>query len=355
MPCARCDSLPSIPQQAGTLCLWFPLGHTAGKARARLESAGRTHSTREGCVQVPVADGPGACAAELLAALGDEEARATRALFLEAGREPSFADFARVVSLRDLAGIASASWLVEMLREERLVSWFHPIVSARDTSVIFGHEALLRGRDERGALVPPLRIFDAAREAGLLFQVDLAARRAAINGAARYPGEGCVFINFTPAAIYDPVSCLRSTVAAADAAGIRHDRLVFEVIEADRIADADHLQRVLDYYRSAGFRVALDDLGAGWSTLNLVHRLRPDFIKLDRELVSGVHQDPVKAVIAGKLLEIGQGLGIRTIVEGVEHEEELRWARASGADFVQGFLIARPEEIPAARTPRLAA
>ncbi len=84
------------------------------------------------------------------------------------------------------------------------------------------------------------------------------------------------------------------------------------------------------------------DLGAGWSTLNLVHRLRPDFIKLDRELIRDVHLDPVKGLIAKKLLEIGHGMGIGTIVEGIEEEEELNWVRDHGADFVQGFLLGHP-------------
>ena len=78
-----------------------------------------------------------------------------------------------------------------------------------------------------------------------------------------------------------------------------------------------------------------------------MHRLRPDFIKLDRDLIRGVHTDPVKALIAAKLLEIGRGMGIGTIVEGIEEEEELRWVRAHDADFVQGFLVARPSQPPA--------
>ena len=187
--------------------------------------------------------------------------------------------------------------------------------------------------------------------AGLLPQVDLAACRAAIREAARLDPDVTVFVNFSPAMMDDAESCLRATVAAIDAARLRHDRFVFEVIEADRVPDAARLKRILDSYRRDGFRVALDDLGAGWSTLNLVHRLRPDFIKLDRDLVREVHQDPVKDLIASKLLEIGRGLGIRTIVEGVEEPEELQWARERGADFVQGFLIAHPSRNPRLRGP----
>ncbi len=156
----------------------------------------------------------------------------------------------------------------------------------------------------------------------------------------------CVFINFSPAAIQDPVANLNGTVQAIEEAGLPRERVVFEVVEADRFADAALLDAVLAGYKSAGFRVALDDLGAGWSTLNLVHRLRPDFIKLDRDLIRGVHNDPVKALIAKKLLEIGRGMGIGTIVEGIEQPEELAWVCDHDADFVQGFLLGKPSHAP---------
>src|SRR5439155_19253017 len=153
---------------------------------------------------------------------------------------------------------------------------------------------------------------------------------------ARHGPGMCVFINFSPAAIRDPEAHLNSTVMAIEEVDLPRERVVFEVTEADRYGDSPRLQQVLNAYRRAGFRVALDDLGAGWSTLNLVHRLRPDFIKLDRELIHGVHQDPVKGLIASHLLEIGRGMGIATIVEGIEVPEELAWVREYYADFVHG-------------------
>jgi EAL domain-containing protein (putative c-di-GMP-specific phosphodiesterase class I) len=157
----------------------------------------------------------------------------------------------------------------------------------------------------------------------------------------------CVFINFSPAAIQDPEAHLAATVQAIEEAKLPRDRVVFEVVEADRFGDAPLLDEVLGGYRRAGFRVALDDLGAGWSTLNLVHRLRPDFIKLDKELIRGVHQDPVKGLIASHLLEIGREMGIGTIVEGIEVSEELAWVREHDADFVQGYLVGRPQPVAA--------
>lgn len=156
----------------------------------------------------------------------------------------------------------------------------------------------------------------------------------------RHGVEGNLFINFTPAAVYDPVFCLRSTVEAVEAAGISPERIVFEVTETEEAKDVDHLKNIAAFYREKGFRVALDDVGSGYSSLNMIHRLRPDFIKLDMQLVRGVDQDPYKALVAGKVLEMARGLGVETIVEGVETEGELAWAREQGATF------ARPQSPP---------
>lgn len=98
--------------------------------------------------------------------------------------------------------------------------------------------------------------------------------------------------------------------------------------------------------------MALDDLGAGYSSLALTHEIRPDFVKLDRNLIQGVADDPYKAVIAEKALQLTRELGIRSIAEGVETEAELGWLQEQGADLVQGFLIARPAPEPVGELPK---
>jgi EAL domain-containing protein (putative c-di-GMP-specific phosphodiesterase class I) len=258
-----------------------------------------------------------------------------------------------VGSLRQFLTMAQSGWLLDMLAERRITSYFQPIVHAQDTRRIYAHEALVRGLEPDGTLVPPGRMMGVARDAELLFQLDLAARLSAIREAVRHGLDVPVFINFTPSAIYDPAFCLRSTVAAIREAGIPSEHVVFEVIESDHAADASHLRSIIDYYRQAGFRVALDDLGAGHSSLNLLHQLRPDIVKLDMELVRHIHEDPYKASITQKLLEIAQKLGIRTVAEGIETPEELRWVRAHGVDYVQGYLVSRPQSPPVRATPAL--
>ncbi|NBD08656.1 MULTISPECIES: EAL domain-containing protein [Corallococcus] len=354
--CGRCQTLPGTPDEPGRLFLWPPLGHSLGKLVAHLRESGGSYQLRADAQCVVVGMGQGGLrqlSAHLPNVLTAEEVRGTRALFVPGDSEPGMADFPRVDSLQRLTTLQQSGWLVDMLAEGRLTTFFQPIVHAQDTSHIFAHEGLLRGRDAGGALVPPNRLFDTAREADLLFQLDLAARTTAIREAVRHQLRTHLFINFTPTAIYDPAHCLRSTVAAIREAGIPESHVVFEIIESDRAANAAHLRAIVDFYRQAGFKVALDDLGAGYSSLNLIHQLRPEFMKLDMELVRGVHADPYKASIVQKLLEIARQLGIQTVAEGIETPEELSWVRRHGVDFVQGYLIARPSDVPARSTPRI--
>jgi EAL domain-containing protein (putative c-di-GMP-specific phosphodiesterase class I) len=334
---------PADRAYEGTLYLWFPERALFDKAAHVLAAAGRRRTVSRSCARIPLGAGElDGCVLDLGGALTEAEARRARALFIPGDEEPSLDEFGRIVSLHELHMASQTGWLLEQFEDGRITSHFQRIVHVGDTSRVFAHEALLRGRGRNGEPLEPLSILQRAREAGLLQEIDLAACRCAIREAAHLPPSVTVFVNFSPAMMSDAEACLQTTVAAIDAAGLAPERFVFEVIEADRIQDAERLKDVLDCYRRDGFRVALDDLGAGWSTLNLIHRLRPDFIKLDRDLIREVHADRVKDLIASKLLEIGHGLGIRTIVEGVESPQELQWARARGADFVQGFLIARP-------------
>ncbi len=331
---------------AGTLLVWFQTPHAMARGLTALHEGGREGRVEEGCVRLRLLEGEApATVAALVAALSQDESEQTRALHVAGLGEPRLAEFGGILSLRALDLVARSSGLIDQLDEGRLTSWFHPILEARAPHKVFAHEALLRGLDRDGNVQSPEPLLTLARAAGLLPALDTAACRSAIRATALH-APGRVFINFSPAAVEDPERHLRSVEQAVDEAGLPRSQVVFEVVEADRIDDTAQLEAVLKGYRSAGFSVALDDLGAGWSTLNLVHRLRPDFIKLDRELVHGVHLNPVKGMIAGKLLEICQGLGISSIVEGVEVEEELGWVCAHGADFVQGFLFGRPAETP---------
>lgn len=242
-------------------------------------------------------------------------------------------------------------WLAAFLDEGRIDVHFQPIVEAIDPARGYGYEVLMRGRGAAGELVPPLALLEAARTAGMLPRLDLHARLVALQQARALRAEGSLFLNFSPLAVGDGRLHLRATTELADALGLARERLVFEVTETDRIADLAAFRAVLEDYRTAGFRIALDDVGSGYSSLGLLDQLRPDFVKIDLGLVRNVHQDPFRGSITAKLLELARGLGITTIAEGVEHVGEWRWLRDQGADLVQGYLFGRPTTPPAAVAP----
>ncbi|RCJ22348.1 diguanylate cyclase [Nostoc sp. ATCC 43529] len=340
--------------QAGRFFLWFPVSHTLTKVTSYLEKLGIEYELmhqRPGLSLNCKAGQAQEIARNLSQLLAPRELKETQVLFIQGAIQPQLQDFSDIASLQRFINFSQSEWLVEMLTRERFTSHFQPIVSIQDTSQIYGYESLLRGMDEEGNLVPPESIFELASEAGLLPQLDRIARLNTIKEFTRYQVNGCIFINFAPTALYDPVYCLRSTVEAIDRAGIDHRRVVFEVVESDNPQDLAHLKAVLQYYRDSGFLVALDDLGSGYSSLNLLHQLRPDFIKLDMQLIRDVHQDLYKASITEKLLEITQKLNIQTVAEGIECIEELNWLRERGATFGQGYLIAKPTAVPIATTP----
>ncbi len=348
--CVRCEVLPPLVNGGGDLHCWFPTSHVTNKMRAMLSGMGlRTMPTSAEGVACTI---PGGAFDRVIAAfrdqLSDVERADTRTLLTPIGSAPVADDLARVESLSRLIARSASNWLITLLDEERLTSFFQPIMLASSPSTIYGHEALLRGLSSEGDILAPRHLFESARDAGLLFQLDLAARRSAIACAHAQGLQGKLFVNFAPTAIYDPASCLRSTVAAVDQAGIARSDVVFEIVETERAHDAKHLRNILDYYRGAGFRVALDDVGAGYSSLNLIHELRPDLLKLDMELIRNVDQDAYKARLVANLFDVASALGIDTLAEGVETEGELAWVVEHGATYVQGFLLARPAATPMA-------
>jgi EAL domain-containing protein (putative c-di-GMP-specific phosphodiesterase class I) len=355
--CNRCEMPPASVLSEGALFLWFPVGHSLAKTYDRLRQAGINEVLHiEQGLKLLLHHSELYNIGKLLnSTLSEPELKSTKALLLSDSSEPQLCDFPRVTSLQQIIGLSQADWLLSLLNEGRITTHFQPIVWAHDPSQVFAQEALLRGISEQGEAIAPAQMLSVASSADILPQLDLAARRSAIQQAAHHQIKDYLFINFIPGSIYDPVACLRSTVSAVKEAGIPQNRVVFEVVESDRVQDVNHLKRILDFYREAGFLVALDDFGAGYSNLNLVHQLKPDFIKLDMELIRNVHQDAYKALITQKLLEIAHQLEIKTIAEGIESAEELNWVCENGATLVQGYFIARPGVPPIALRSPIAA
>src|SRR5215218_5693233 len=228
---------------------------------------------------------------------------------------------------------------VGVLAEAEFWSVYQPIVSLADRSVV-AHEALLRGEVD-GRDVGGGDLFFVAEQAGWLHRLDRIGRESALTGAAPWLGGDDLYINFNPTSIFRPQVCLASTERVVHETGIAPSQLVFEVVESHAIADRGHLVSILDHYRSLGWRVALDDVGAGWSSLSLLAAVRPDVVKLDKRLVHELPDDGARTVLRA-VTDLAHRLGAVVVAEGVETERLAEEVAALGADLGQGWLFGRP-------------
>ncbi len=279
------------------------------------------------------------------------EQRMVKAIWEVQGQPLCLRDCFNVESLKAFLARAQSGWFLDMMRENRFETHFQPIISVAHPERVLAFEALLRGR-LRDETVAPQTLFEVARGLNLGRELDDAARFCAIKSAAKHRLKSKIFLNVSPNTIGDGREVLFSTLEAVEDAGLLREQVVFEVVESECIDDVPQLKEALAGLRKAGFRVALDDLGAGYASLQLLSQLRPDYVKLDRELVSGVDCDRFKALIAEKLLETARALGITTVAEGVESRGEWEWLRQHGGDFAQGFYFAHPASHPPVMSSR---
>ncbi len=205
-----------------------------------------------------------------------------------------------------------------------------PIVRPADM-VVVGYEALARMPiDPRR---PPDWWLDVASEFGLRKQLELACLAAAIRLGAPPDGR-MLFVNASPSTIADPgLLDLRTEFP---------DRLVVEITEQEAVEDYEFLRDCLAGYLHRGVRLAIDDAGAGYSSLRHVVELSPDYLKLDRELVSGVDEDSNRRALMRAVVAFAREVGTSVIAEGVETRGELDVLRDAEVHLVQGYLLARP-------------
>jgi EAL domain-containing protein (putative c-di-GMP-specific phosphodiesterase class I) len=228
---------------------------------------------------------------------------------------------------------------VGVLADAEFWSVYQPIVSLRDRATV-AHEALLRGVVD-GREVGGGDLFFVAEQAGWLHRLDRIGRESAVTGAMPWLADDDLFVNFNPLSIYRPQVCLASTERVVHETGIEPARLVFEVVESHAIADRGHLVSILDHYRSLGWRVALDDVGAGWSSLALLAAVRPEVVKLKKALVQELPDDGARTVLKA-VTDLAHSLGAVVVAEGVETERLADEVTALGADLGQGWLFGRP-------------
>ncbi|WP_244635577.1 EAL domain-containing protein [Chthonobacter albigriseus] len=220
---------------------------------------------------------------------------------------------------------------------------FQPIVDIRSGEV-HSFEALVRGAQGQSAWEVLHQITPENR-----YAFDQKCRVTAIETASRL-GLACKLnINFAPNAVYEPRNCLRATLDATRRTGLPQSRLVFELTEDEKIVDHDKVRQIFQEYKAQGLGTAIDDFGAGYSQLNLLSEIIPDYVKIDMKLVRDIDSDRAKRAIVNGLRVACEELGVRVIAEGIETMSEAQTIAEMGITLLQGYLFARPgfEALPA--------
>ena len=243
----------------------------------------------------------------------------------------------------------AADHLVQRLKEvtehRQLTPLFQPIIRMQSGEII-GYEGLIRGPSD-SPLHSPLNLFKVARACNLSVEVEHLCRRITLEKFAELRLPGKLFLNVSPECLIQPDVRHGETLGYIHEVGINPERVIIELTESQPTYDYDLLREAVTHYRSMGFRIAIDDLGEGFSSLRLWSELRPEYVKIDMHFVQGINLDPIKLQFVRSIQEIAEKSGTIVIAEGIETDAELLMIRDLGVVYGQGYKIARPHAHPA--------
>jgi len=252
------------------------------------------------------------------------------------------ADRLRAGRERRLWGSDAARRARRRRQVERLISGeglavaLQPIVELQTRRVV-GAEALARFTGSGGARIPPEGCFLDAMALGLGPALELAVVRQALTIGHRLPEGLYLALNVSPQVLESPAL---EDVLAEHAGG---RPLVVELTEHQAVEDYASLSYALDRLRARGIRVAIDDVGSGFASFRHVTRVQPDILKLDRTLVSGIDDDPVRQSLASAIVTFARDVGATVVSEGIESLDELTCLKDLDIRCGQGFYLSRPQ------------
>lgn len=227
---------------------------------------------------------------------------------------------------------------LERTIEERLFGFaYQPIVDARTERTV-AYEALARPTDPE--FPNPWLLIKAAERVGKVAPLGRTLREKAVAALERLPADVKLFVNLHPQELYDP-----ELLAIEDFIKPWLNRLVFEITEVARIKVQHKVTQLAETLRAGGGLIALDDLGSGYSGLNSLATLLPDFVKLDMALVRRVTVDAKARRLARHLIEFARDEGMKVVAEGIETEAERDIVAGLGVDLLQGYLYGKPKPL----------
>ncbi|WP_273429931.1 GGDEF domain-containing protein [Chitinibacter tainanensis] len=236
------------------------------------------------------------------------------------------------------------SGLLEIIQSQRLSAVFQPIAVVNEGQV-YGYEGLIRG-PQGHALESPVALFAAAEAANLVAELDAACRSVIIRRFAELALPGHLFLNICPGSLTVPLPQQQALLDVLHAAGLSPSNVIIELTETQTIENYAELSTAVRRCREQGFKLALDDLGEGFSSLRLWSELKPDFVKIDKYFIQGLNSDPQKRQFVRSIQQIALNTKTSVIAEGIETVAELDCVRQIGITLIQGYLLARPAAEP---------
>ena len=228
----------------------------------------------------------------------------------------------------------------EALKDNRILLAYQPVVDATSHRVRY-FECLVRMFDRDGQLVPAARFIPAIEQLGLMRSIDNRVRDLAIGALERFP-EASLAINISGLTATER-SWQRGLVARLKG---RHDlasRLLVEITETTALMDIDETSRFVSSLRALGVKVALDDFGAGFTTFHHLRALTVDVVKIDGSFIRAITGDKENQIFIRNLLALADTLGVSTVAECVETEDDANYLSAEGVHLLQGYYFGRPE------------
>ncbi|MNO15870.1 putative membrane protein YjcC [compost metagenome] len=250
----------------------------------------------------------------------------------------------------EMKELGRLSALLDIMEHGRLDTLFQPILQLSSGRTM-GHEVL--NRPPHSAQFPTTEHFyEFAGRTDQMFRFERYCRRISLSRymerlpAAESGTDRLVFINVHPGVLNDSRHKSGETLSLLQELKLSPERVVFELTERQAVQDYIGFEKVLSHYREQGFRIAVDDAGSGYNSLKTLVYLKPEFIKLDKSLIRGVHSNREQQELLELISEYASRSATRVIAEGIETEEELLYLQMAGIEFGQGYALGRPGDLP---------
>lgn len=234
--------------------------------------------------------------------------------------------------------------IINILDDKLLTPHFQPIVCLTQKKIL-GYEALIRGPSD-SPLHSPFNLFTTAERFNLSTRLEFLCREITIQHYANINIEEKLFINASPLVLLQPEFKKAETLRLLDQYGVNPRSVVIELTEHKPADNYEIMRASAKHYRGMGFEIALDDLGAGYSGLRLWAELLPEYVKIDKHFIHGLHNDPIKLNFVRSIQSMAVSLNCNVIAEGVETEKEFKTIEKIGITHAQGYYFARPTAIP---------